>query len=95
MIMKVFSVWDLKTEAYMQPFFSPMIGSGIRAFTDAAADPGSMLSKHPADFQLQHIGEFNDATGVLTSCNPVALGSAADYENFEHPEDINKRGAAR
>ncbi len=79
MIYKIFSVWDAKTEAYMQPFFSPTIGSGIRAFTDASSDPNSMLAKHPADFHLQCIGEFDDSTGTLIDENPTALGTGLDY----------------
>lgn len=79
MIYKIFSVWDAKTEAYMQPFFSPTIGSGIRAFTDASQDPGSLLAKHPGDFSLHCIGQFDDGTGTLTDENPQALGSGADY----------------
>lgn len=79
MIYKIFSVWDAKLEAYMQPFFSPTIPSGIRAFTDAATDPGSMLHKHPGDFSLHHIGEFDDGTGTLTDINPIALGNGADF----------------
>lgn len=80
MIYKIFSVWDAKTTAYMQPFFSSTIGSGIRAFIDASQDPGTMLAKHPEDFSLQHIGEFDDATGVCTACSPVSLGSGSDYQ---------------
>ncbi len=80
MIYKIFAVWDAKTEAYMQPFFSPTLGSGIRAFVDAAGDPQSILSKHPGDFLLHHIGQFEDATGTLIDENPTALGSGLDYK---------------
>lgn len=79
MIHQIFSVWDLKTEAYMQPFFSPTLGSGIRAFNDACQEPNSMLSKHPADFALHHIGNFDDATGTVNDILSTALGSGADY----------------
>jgi hypothetical protein len=79
MIYKIFSVWDAKTEAYMQPFFSPTLGSGIRAFMDASSDPQSIIAKHPGDFSLHHIGEFDDATGTLVDVNPVALGTSAEY----------------
>lgn len=80
MIYKIFSVWDLKTEAYMQPFFSPTLGSGIRAFLDASQEPNSMLAKHPSDFHLHHVGEFDDSTGACEPIKPIALGSGADYQ---------------
>lgn len=88
MIYKIFSVWDSKTEAYMQPFFSPTIGSGIRAFTDACSDPQSMLAKHPGDFSLHHIGEFEDSTGTLVDQNAVALGNGEDYLKTDNIERL-------
>jgi len=87
---KIFSVWDSKTQAYMQPFFSPTVGSGIRAFTDACSDPHSMLAKHPSDFSLHVIGEYEDATGTLTDENPQALGSGQDYLQPDNVERLVK-----
>jgi len=66
MITKIFSVLDIKTGAYMQPFFSATIGSAIRSVSDAAMDPQSMLGRHREDFQLYLMGTFDDATGRIT-----------------------------
>lgn len=80
MILEMFSVLDAKTQAYMQPFYAPTVGAAIRNFTDALQDPDSMLCKHPEDFHLFHIGNFDDHSCVLTSQEPVALGNALQYK---------------
>lgn len=79
MITKIFSVYDVKTQAYMTPFFSATPGSAIRSFTDAAVNPDSIVAAHPEDFHLYEIGEFNDQTGELGSHEPHALGTAVSY----------------
>lgn len=66
MKVKVFAIYDSKVEAYMQPFFSAAIGSAIRVVVDSAR-PDTLFGAHPADFTLFHIGEYDDATGTLTS----------------------------
>lgn len=77
MIAQVFSVFDTKVGSFAQPFFSPTTASAMRAFLDAATDPNTQLSKHPADFHLYHIGTFDDETGFIETIKPVSLCTAA------------------
>lgn len=77
MISNVFAVFDTKVGAFMQPFFSNNQQTAMRAFTDAAMDPSTTLSKHPEDYHLYHLGSFNDETGELSSIRPVSLCTAA------------------
>lgn len=79
MNIKVFSVLDAKIGAFAQPWFSPTREAGIRAFVEATRDPTTMLAKHPEDFALYELGEFNDETGIFSSSTPVALGTAASF----------------
>lgn len=73
MMLKVFAVYDLKTKAYMQPFFSPESGSAMRAFGDAVLDMKSPIAMHPADYQLFEVGAWDDCMGHLRSITPVKL----------------------
>jgi len=76
----VFSVFDSKAGSYAQPFYSPTIGSAIRAFIGAISDPNTMLSKHPSDFSLMHLGSFDDDTGLFTNLQvPLNLGVAISF----------------
>lgn len=81
MITKVFGVYDSKTMAYLQPFFSEQLGSAIRAFSDAVNEKGnSPLAKHPGDFQLYELGTFDMKSGLVVALvPPLLLGNGLDY----------------
>jgi len=64
-MLKVFSIYDIKAETYMEPVSARAIGEGIRNFEDALTDNRSSLSKHPDDFILYELGEFNEDTGLF------------------------------
>ena len=73
MIQKVFGVRDTKALAFLQPFFSASTGAAVRAFGDAVNEGNSPLSKHPEDYLLYEIGDFDDQTGELIACNPLKM----------------------
>lgn len=73
MIHKMFSVYDEKAKAYLPPFFLHTVGMAHRAFADAVNDPSHMFAKHPEDFYLFRVGEFNDESGVVESVVPMEL----------------------
>jgi hypothetical protein len=66
MILQIFSVFDVKAGAYAPPFFMPTKGMAIRAFEEHCRDEKSAPFKHPEDYFLFHLGEFDDATGAIT-----------------------------
>lgn len=68
------SVFDSKVGAYAQPFYVATRGEAIRSFTDACKDDKLPFSRHPADYRLFALGEFDDSVGRLVSYdNPVPL----------------------
>lgn len=81
MLSQMFVIYDLKSSVHTSPFAWRTKGEAIRNFTDSAKDPNSMISKHPADFQLKHVGTFNIETGVMIPSEPVVLGTADQYLN--------------
>lgn len=80
MIHRIFSVLDLKIGAYASPFFMPTVAAAKRAFSGACNDPSTMLYKHPEDFSLYLLGEFDDESGAVTPVQPENLGLAASYK---------------
>lgn len=74
----VYAVLDEKAGAYMSPFFMPTRGMAIRAFTDTCMAPDSMFNKHPGDYTLVHLAEWDDGTGRFSQENVTALVTAAD-----------------
>lgn len=77
MKMQIFAVYDKKAVAYNLPFYYHQKGQAIRAFEDAVNDVQSPYHKHPEDFAIFHIGEWDDSTGVITPLkNPVPVEEA-------------------
>jgi len=74
---EVFSIFDLKSALYSQPFFVANQAVAVRSFSDLVSDPGSQLHKHPGDYELRGVGVWDDASGELISVNPVPILSAA------------------
>lgn len=75
----IYAVLDSKVDAFLQPFFMQRDGAAVRCFADAVNDPSSMLHKHPRDFMLLRIGEFDDSTGRVFPCEHVELGLAFQF----------------
>jgi len=66
MYQKIYSVYDKKAAAYLRPFFMRTDAEAVRAITNTAKDSASLFAANPSDFQLVQIGEWDDATGVIS-----------------------------
>lgn len=91
MITKIYTVYDSKLDAYMTPFFMQSKGAAIRAFSDTVNEPNSPFYKHPADFTLFEIGEYDDATAKITSAQALqSLGTALEFKNSDAKQNMIK-----
>jgi len=80
MKMKVFSVFDSKASAYLQPFFMVTKGTAIRAFSDLVNDEKHQFGKHPEDFTLFELGEWEDMTNSWEMlAAPHAIGVGVEF----------------
>jgi len=66
MKLKAFSVRDSKAEVYGQPFYGNTHGHAERSFSQLVNDKTSQPGQYPEDFDLYHIGEYDDQTGIFT-----------------------------
>lgn len=77
---KVYSVFDEKAMAYLQPFYFNHHGEALRSFERIVKTADTMVANHPSDFKLYHIGEFDNVSGKLSALNePFFLANASDY----------------
>lgn len=75
-----FSVYDEKVQAFNAPFFQTTLGQAVRSYSDIVNDAESVIHRHPGDYVLYHMGEFDDGEGTFTSqVPPVRLGSGLEY----------------
>lgn len=61
MILTVCAVYDSAIKSYGRPFFVPHVGAAIRGFSDEINNSQSDLYKHPDDYSLYELGEWDDA----------------------------------
>lgn len=76
MIIKMFSVLDQKTGVFSHPFYEVTTGSAIRAFTDTVQTKDHPFNRHPDDYSLYFIGEYDDATASINGMIPQVLVTA-------------------
>lgn len=79
MIKQVFTVFDEKSNAYLQPFYLDTVGQAKRAITDCVNDHTHAFGRHPSDYTLFHLGTFNDATGEYLK-DKKSLGSLVEFK---------------
>lgn len=78
MILKMYSVYDRKTEIHHPPAFCHNTGHALRFFTDVFTSPDNVFGKHAEDYQIFEIGTFNDEDAKLTACTPHLITSGAE-----------------
>lgn len=76
----VYATFDMKAKLWNPPFVMTTEGEAVRAFSDAASKPGTVISRHPEDFALYQIGTFDNETGEIVPLSPMkSLGNAAQH----------------
>lgn len=64
-IKEVYTIYDVKSQVHHPPFVVFSKNEALRMFTDMANDPKSTISRHPEDYLLFHIADFNQVTGSI------------------------------
>lgn len=66
-----YAVFDKKADMYTPPFLEIKDGTAIRAVQDLVINnKDHPFAKHPSDFSLHRLGEFDETTGVITGQKP-------------------------
>lgn len=80
MRLNIYTIYDIKAEAYLTPFFSPNKGLALRMFMQAGAEPTSNVHQFPADFTLFELGSFEQDTAKFEIHNAVInMGTALQH----------------
>lgn len=77
----VFSVYDSKAEMFNQPMFFKAKPEALRAFSDEANRAESAIAKHPDDYTLFLVGEFDIESGLLIpEKTPQSFGLGREFQ---------------
>lgn len=91
MILKMFAVLDAKAGFFGQPFFDQSQGGAVRNFADAVNDgsnPNNMWNKHPEDFSLFYLGDFDNSNGQMTPVLPQSIVTAPAVVELKVKEEL-------
>lgn len=83
-MLRIFSVFDSKASAFIQPFYSPTRGTAIRSFKAMANEPGHAFNLFPDDYTLFELGTFDPETAKFDlQATPESLGLANFHQEQE------------
>lgn len=71
MITRCYSIYDRKALAYHLPYYAVSDAVAVRTLSDVVGDPQTIFGRHPNDYVLYYVGDFNDANGVLVPHSPA------------------------
>lgn len=72
-MLKVFVVYDSKTNLFLNPVFLPTKGHILRALTDLVAKEDHDFCKYSEDFTLYEIGSWDPESGEMSLMSRVSI----------------------
>ena len=66
----LYSIYDKKSQTYMQPFVDLTDGTATRQCMDLLANTNAPFAKYPEDFTLMRIGSWDEIGGIPTADTP-------------------------
>ena len=74
MKLKLYSIYDKKSESYSKPF-DAYNDNCAKRMVAASMDEASLLRKYPTDYRLDNIGTFDDQTGQFENWSEKVIVS--------------------
>lgn len=90
MILKIYTVYDEKAKAYLQPFFQVNDDMAIRILESSLIEGKSNFAVHPQDYTLYSLGEFDDNTSKIVYEKALVLGLIELKARLEKHEISNE-----
>lgn len=87
-ISKLFTVYDQKAEVFLPPFFVPTNGIATRAFRDCVNSEDHQFGKHPSDYTLFYLGDFDDSTAEFDLGSKISLGNGVEFLDPDNPDSL-------
>lgn len=81
MKLQMYSVRDAKASVFHPPYFNRSHGEAERNFDQLVNDPKSVQCQYPEDWDLYHLGEYDDESGQMSTLpSPKHLIKAVDVK---------------
>lgn len=81
MKLHVVSIYDIAAAMYSRPAFVTSRAAAVRSFGDEVrrSAEGNELNKHPQDFELRYLGQFDDESGRFDCVEPERISLGIDH----------------
>lgn len=80
MLLKVYAIKDSAIGAFQQPFFMQTKGQAVRTLQDSLLSSDSNLAKHPNDYTLFELAEYDDVKGkFIAHDTPISIGLVVEF----------------
>lgn len=76
----VVAVRDSAVRAFQRPWTAPTLEAALRAFYDEVRRPESELGRHPEDYELWKLAEWDEESGGFGALEPTMVGRAKDTQ---------------
>lgn len=63
--MKIFRIYDKKSETFGRPFSSATRGTALRELMSNLTEPNNPLAEYPEDYTLYEVGECSDTIAPI------------------------------
>lgn len=74
------AVFDKKAETFGELVSFDSEQAAVRAFGDVLADTRTMIGRHPEDYKLVKLGEFDHLGGVVSGCDAFLLCDGFSFQ---------------
>lgn len=81
--MRVYSIHDSKGAVYSRPFYEHTDATAERVFADACVDEETPIGRHPSDYTLNYVGEWDEFIGKLSGAEPRAICNGSKFAAME------------
>ncbi|AXH73542.1 MAG: nonstructural protein [Microviridae sp.] len=97
MKLRIYTVYDSKAEAFLPPFNAGNDALAVRSCADCLKEDTHPFARHPDDYTLFKLGEWDDTTAVYELVTPPRnlgiIGSFGDPVDSIH-RIVPMKGAA-
>ena len=93
MITNIYGVYDVKAAAYLNPFFLINDELAKRECANLVMNENHNFAKHPADYTLFKLGEWDDSTAQISPLSaPLAIATMLELKAqiYQMNEAINE-----
>lgn len=80
-MLNIYTVFDKASSTHSQPYFAINDKVLIRDLKSLFYDKSVIFSRYPEDYELCHVGQFDERTGKIIGFEPIVVTSFIDIRD--------------